>query len=173
MIFRSYEVYNSHVISQYNQSYKPITVIMGISIESYRQRIGCFINAAALKPKKLKIKKPNQRKLIILGLLFQIICTIFPLSCNSAQLNSQTTFKSSRAALHEPLYTGTKPSTSWTGISWSFSNGGNRLVHALNGNKRNLGYRYLAWNCGRGFLSENKLDDLKLSINRKQTTKKA
>jgi hypothetical protein len=28
-----------------------------------------------------------------------------------------------------------------------------------------VGYKYLAWNCGRGFLSEQKIDDLKVTIN--------
>ena len=52
------------------------------------------------------------------------------------------------------------------GILWSTSNTVNSLMHALFGNKRNLGYKYLAWNCGRGFLSEWKIDDLKMTIQR-------
>ena len=52
------------------------------------------------------------------------------------------------------------------GISWSFPNLGSKLAHALFGNKRNIGYKYLSWNCGRGFLSEQKIDDLKHTINR-------
>ena len=51
------------------------------------------------------------------------------------------------------------------GISWSYTNKGNKLTHALSGNKK-VGYKYLAWNCGRGFLSEQKIDDLKVTINR-------
>ena len=39
-------------------------------------------------------------------------------------------------------------------------------MHALFGNKRNIGYKYLAWNCGRGFISENKIEDLKMTIER-------
>ena len=55
-----------------------------------------------------------------------------------------------------------------SGIAWSYANDGNKLVHALQGNKRNPGYKYLAWNCGRGFVSERKIDDLKVTLNRHQ-----
>ena len=51
-------------------------------------------------------------------------------------------------------------------MSWSYHSSGNKLAHALNGNRRNMGYKYLAWNYARGFLSENKIDDLKIAINR-------
>ena len=66
--------------------------------------------------------------------------------------------------------TGRKPSFQETflqpcGISWSYTNNGNKLTHALSGNKK-VGYKYLAWNCDRGFLSERKIDDLKVAINR-------
>ena len=30
------------------------------------------------------------------------------------------------------------------------------------GNKRNIGYKYLSWNCDRGFLAHRKIDDIKL-----------
>ena len=52
------------------------------------------------------------------------------------------------------------------GIAWSYCNQSNKLAHALQGNKRNLGYKYLSWNCARGFLSNRKIDDLKVTINR-------
>ena len=37
----------------------------------------------------------------------------------------------------------------------------NKICHILFGNRRNIGYKYFSWNCGRGLLSKNKLDDVK------------
>ena len=37
----------------------------------------------------------------------------------------------------------------------------NKLCHIMDGNRRNPGYKYFSWNCDRGFISENKLEDLK------------
>ena len=42
----------------------------------------------------------------------------------------------------------------------------NKLNHALNGNRRNLGYKYLAWNCDKGFVAEKKLDELKVYMHK-------
>ena len=48
------------------------------------------------------------------------------------------------------------------GISWMFPVNNNAICHSLNGNRRNLGYKYFMWNCDRGVLSENKIEDIKL-----------
>ena len=48
------------------------------------------------------------------------------------------------------------------GMNWMYCNRGpNSLAHSLNGNRRNIGYNYFLWNCDRGIISENKLDDIK------------
>ena len=35
-------------------------------------------------------------------------------------------------------------------------------MHYTNGNRRNLGYRYFSWNCDRGLLSKNKIEDIRV-----------
>ena len=52
------------------------------------------------------------------------------------------------------------------GISGFSVNETNKLCHSLHGNRRNIGYTYLAWNCDKGFLAQNKLDDVKIAIDR-------
>ena len=48
------------------------------------------------------------------------------------------------------------------GMNWMYCNKApNPLAHSLNGNRRNIGYNYFLWNCDRGIISENKLDDIK------------
>ena len=37
----------------------------------------------------------------------------------------------------------------------------NKMCHILYGNRRNIGYKYFSWNCGRGLLSKNKIEDIK------------
>ena len=185
---------------------------MSISIEAYRQRIGCFSHK--LLKKKSFIKNIQSRKgmnnlsmFSIIGLL--LILTYLAASSSDdsylfvyrspdisfqpggiLQLPSVVSSLPSRSNSHNfhpygRISTVTAHHSSfhpagrkwWTkslqelffqpsGISWSYPSSGNKLVHALNGNKRNIGYKYLSWNCDRGFLSENKIDDLKVAINR-------
>ena len=49
------------------------------------------------------------------------------------------------------------------GIKASFPSSVNHFCHVLYGNRRNVGYNYLTWNCDKGFLSQNKLDDVKVA----------
>ena len=48
------------------------------------------------------------------------------------------------------------------GLSWSSQNSSNKLCHILFGNRRNMVYSYCTWNCDRGLISKNKLEDIKL-----------
>jgi hypothetical protein len=41
------------------------------------------------------------------------------------------------------------------GINWMFPVNNNTIWYCLNGNRRNLGYKYVMWNCDRGVLSED------------------
>ena len=145
---------------------------MGISIECYRQRIGCFRNNSSSKLKGYSYLK-KQKKSFNSGSFFSVLLrtvllfTIFVCAASDVQapLSSSSRFTSSSylnrsiRCLPDQLY-------HHSGISWSSSTGGNKLIHALCGNKRNIGYKYLYWNCGRGFLSEHKIDDLKITIGR-------
>ena len=136
---------------------------MGVSIECYRQRIGCFNNSnisiKGYSNFKKKSTKKNRTKMpwspLLRMILMFTVCFHLLAVTSKAGPSSANWIKTSL---------GGQPSS--LGISWSFCNQGNKLSHALLGNKRNIGYKYLSWNCARGFLSENKIDDLKLTINR-------
>ena len=53
-------------------------------------------------------------------------------------------------------------------VTWASSSclSMNKLWHILYGNRRNLGYKYFFWNCDRGFLSKNKIEDVKQVVSR-------
>ena len=146
---------------------------MGVSIESYRQRIGCFsYNRRTFKISSSYNYSSKRTKNLnfdnILSLLLRCLLLFTILQC--AAYNSQCTSSSyhkERASLPSHIVPSRQAiSPTQCGISWSSANTGNKLVHALVGNKRNIGYKYLAWNCGRGFLSEHKIDVLKVTIDR-------
>ena len=103
--------------------------------------------------KKSKTKMPWSSLLRII--LMFTVCFYLAAVTSKARSSSANLEKTSLPVQPNPF-----------GICWSFCNKGNKLSHALLGNKRNIGYKYLSWNCARGFLSENKIDDLKLTIDR-------
>ena len=39
----------------------------------------------------------------------------------------------------------------------------NKVCHILFGNRKNVGYTYIDWNCDKGYLSQKKLDDVKIA----------
>ena len=47
-------------------------------------------------------------------------------------------------------------------LNWGSSLSINKLCHIINGNRRNVGYKYFGWNCDRVFLSRNKHEDVKI-----------
>ena len=145
---------------------------MSISLESYRQRIGCFSQTPHSCSKLKNVFIQPCRTTSTLSFMYLFIRILLPLSLlilSPDSLSSSTQFnKSTFSCMHSlklendfPLYPLWK-----SGISWSTTNDSNKLSHATNGNKRNIGYKYLSWNCGRGFISENKLEDLKMFIGR-------
>ena len=48
------------------------------------------------------------------------------------------------------------------GLKWSYGLSVNKLNHILNGNRRNVGYKYFSWNCDRGLIGKNKIDDIRI-----------
>ena len=170
---------------------------MGVSLEIYRQRIGCYSKNGP-KQKYFPVKSAyywkNNNLLSIKMLLISfvllhaanLICVFQPVgrSWSSSSLHCKSS-SYQHCQLAKPVPMSFHPfGISWSssslsnkicimeavfqpvGMTWSYSNKGNKLAHALNGNKRNPGYKYLEWNCARGFLKEHKIDDLKVTINR-------
>ena len=168
---------------------------MGVSIDSYRQKIGSFQFRKQNKPKiitrgwksslseanaksKLKITKPTTLCEIISGLAVWL----FILSAANRELWDTTQIVNptniiGNISTSTNLWTLTNLKlienyeylNSHSGTSLSFQMGGiNKLMHSLNGNRRNLGYKYFTWNCDRAFLSENKIEDIKIFVEQKK-----
>ena len=49
---------------------------------------------------------------------------------------------------------------------WNSNLSINKRTHILYGNRRNLGYKYFSWNCDRGLLSKNKIEDVRAFASR-------
>ena len=138
---------------------------MSISIESYRQRIGRFSYTPYFKLQNILIRpcKTSTTPMYMLRMLLFLslfLLALAPISCSSQYSKTTSCSTTTFNPKNDPLL-----SPPWKyGISWSSSNDGSGLTHSTNGNRRNVGYKYLSWNCGRGFISENKLEDLKMCI---------
>ena len=164
---------------------------MGVSLEIYRQRIGCysFKGPNILSRYKRKSSKKSGSKVFFTP-MFKLLLNffIFVQAASNSSSNIQPCGSSSdgfqpsavsccalflpfplEASLSKLSSSSNNKSEKFIqpcGIAWSYSNAGNKLVHALNGNIRNKGYKYLSWNCAKGFLSGHKLEDVKTTINR-------
>ena len=160
---------------------------MDISNEAYRQVIGAF----QFKPRKSKTiyyktkvfmkgdSKSWQFAFCLLSYLI-VVSTMLPstnpnpnlkcVSCDKIkitkplqrltahQIKITKPFKMYQTELVQ-AYTG--------GISWYYSADNNKICHIINGNRRNLGYKYFMWNCDRGVLKENKIEDVRIFAERK------
>ena len=114
---------------------------MGISIDCYRQRIGCFRSNALSKLKGYSYLK-KQKKSFNSGSLFSLLLrtilllTIFGCAASISQVSSSSFTRFSIS--NGPTQCSPKHLIHCSCISWSSSNGGNKLVHAISGNKRRL-----------------------------------
>ena len=145
---------------------------MGINIEAYRQRIGTFhplgnkhksrgqVNRKKFEFYAYQASRNGRMKTkmsdIIKGLGLYLVI-IFLLSGSSVNENQKT-----RLLLNKNISSGF--STSNGNFIWMTTKQMNKLCHIMDGNRRNPGYKYFSWNCDRGFISENKLEDLKCYV---------
>ena len=143
---------------------------MGNSLEQYRQRIGSY-QFSGTKPRRRyrstfsntklfnSVFKQSGRKTNLKEVSYCIIFYIIIFSVIekiSSGSSSGTSFSKTQS-FHDPC----RSISSNSKYFWVSSKARNKLCHSLEGNRRNYGYKYFAWNCDRGFLSENKLADLK------------
>ena len=165
----------------------------GISLEHFRQRIGTF-QPRGIKPKFLlktisKFSHPYQirtpesikRKPSLFEvsscatfylLFFTVIYGSYHIGQNSPSF--AIAVKIQDETLSKPFQYLNSRELSFSSCTnsrfyWISSKKRNKFCHSLEGNRRNLGYKYFAWNCDRGFFSENKLDDLKCYAYRSKT----
>ena len=168
---------------------------MGISLASYRQVIGSFQCRGQKNAKiihtgwksspetearsKLKCSECIKISEILLGLACWT--TIFIIANGGLWASPQTTKPAlqiceslSKHQVHYVSLACIKITESFGlfhrkgGINYSFEANTNKLVHSLTGNRRNLGYKYFVWNCDRAFLSDNKMEDIKVFVEQKK-----
>ena len=139
---------------------------MEISLQHYRISIGTYSLSGALKLKKIKIltrKSTNQSKLENSWNFIKIVlCIIFLLSL---QVKSCSLMPPRNMQLENIVIPNFTPQMSHEKIlnpqlNWGLNISINKLCHILNGNRRNFGYKYFSWNCDRGLLSKNKLENV-------------
>ena len=156
---------------------------MGNSLEQYRQQIGAY-NTIITRKHQRKMPTNNSvnfRKIeIMMFAIFCIYLTLFILSnCNPTLSPTSMMTKSPTLPMSLPAMITSLPTVCLLyvktfediinqplGISGYSVNETNKLCHSLNGNRRNVGYTNMAWNCDKGMLAQNKLDDIKIAAQR-------
>ena len=155
---------------------------MAISIEAYRLNIGIYQLSGTKKIKSFKkkssphgMKNPNFQNTKPTKLTNIFICaafylTLFILFNNSIFNESNDGLncnETNKCKIDGNVPNGWKVLESCANYptlltTWSASSDINKMCHIMFGNKRrNIGYRYFTWNCDRGLLSKNKLEDIK------------
>ena len=143
---------------------------MAVSLDIYRQSIGLYQLSGTKKMKSFKRKSfskamnprqfQNYRKTEIsdtflccgfyLALFLLLNCSIL----NETNVNKNVLENSScrNTSIPQGIFI----------ISWGASLDTNLLCHIMFGNgRRNIGYKYFTWNCDRGLITRNKLEDIK------------
>ena len=154
---------------------------MAVSLDIYRQSIGLYQLSGTQKMKSLKRKSfskamnprqfQNYRKTKISDIF---LCCGFYLALflllNCSILNETNVNKN---VLENSSCRNTSIPHGWKVldvlnvppvfiISWGASLDTNLLCHIMFGNgRRNIGYKYFTWNCDRGLITRNKLEDIK------------
>ena len=123
---------------------------MGISVECYRQRIGCFKNS--FKTSKVENVNRKSSKKRNFGFLFKCLLLF-------AVVNSLATVKSQYTSSSLPR-TSTTISTLLIRKTLNYTQSGscqvidhNFIAKITNGNRRSNGIKICQWNAGGGFLS--------------------
>ena len=134
---------------------------MTVSVQQFRVRIGCF------QPSKIKLSTVRVRRSVS-SFSWQYIFWYLSLAYNMQMKSGETNIiynSSIKNTLQETVGNTLQP-----GYLHGFHYlNVNKISHILNGNKRSLGYKIAAWNCGRGLVSKSgtetgKLTDIKLFI---------
>ena len=146
---------------------------MGISLESYRQTIGFFqfkqrksvsFNRQCSPVFRERTKDWNHALCLI---FYLVILSTFPATANQSKSSSPSIIQCKISKPLKLFQNQESIQKQSPGLTWSFPVNNNKLCHCLYGNRRNLGYKYFTWNCDRGMLSENKLEDIKLFAERR------
>ena len=146
---------------------------MTCSLENYRQKIGTYQQRPLMK----RNFKYNSPRTIRPKLSFKILVPIFTYCLGILFLPYALEYypptcvpnPDSCSSTPPPVFSETpqtqniEPSNPSGGFFlWLTKKEINKNIHLTNGNKNKQGYKYFAWNCDKGFISENKIEDLKI-----------
>ena len=146
---------------------------MTCSLENYRQKIGTYQQRPLMK----RNFKYNSPRTIRPKLSFKILLPIFTYCLGILFLPYVLEYypptyvpsPDSCSSTPPPVFSETpqtqniEPSNPSGGFFlWLTKKEINKNIHLTNGNKNKQGYKYFAWNCDKGFISENKIEDLKI-----------
>ena len=158
---------------------------MGNSLEQYRQQIGVYnskyIAHQRTRSSKCKVEKSVRNMKIImfafLCMYLSVFSSLFYLSIPPSMDRmtttplrpEQTTFTNitgCQSLLLQCVKTFENCTNRPLGLSGFCSSDINQICHSLTGNRRNIGYTYLGWNCDKGLLAQKKLEDIKIAAER-------
>ena len=156
---------------------------MGIDIQTYRNRIGRFRHSGikcktfrnfenSLKSRIEKYyKKKNDSNRIsfsetLMLIIFYTLAFLLLYQNNHNYTYKEIESTNTKISLEKQPYFHLQMRSNSEYWSIGSKKKMNKLNHALNGNRRNLGYKYLAWNCDKGFVAEKKLDVLKVYMHK-------
>ena len=151
---------------------------MTVSVEIHRNRIGSYLLSSTRKSLVFRVKSAKSletyyyltRKLKRhqiqsgqqLCLLFYILIGGIIISrLESPPAINQVTHNSGHMTQARPVYNNDGNIISAL-LQWDSGLTINKLCHIMFGNKRNIGFKYLSWNCDRGFIAHKKIEDIKL-----------
>ena len=141
---------------------------MGVDIVQYCSKIGCF-NSRTRFNKSMTINsnfrnmtcnnKQSMFSQIFIPIILWTVFLYISVPTTSTHSNDDCIRKHPINHVKEGNNL-TNPPTGMFGFSTTEVN---KINHIMNGNRRNIGYTYMTWNCDKGYLNNKKIDDIKLA----------
>ena len=140
---------------------------MGDSVVNYRIRIGLYNGRGRNSQRKFKkIVDANPSNFLSVFILTFLLSHNPRFDYDNAFQNKYENGSSFRKSLRVQscmlVVMNRLPSSSFMALSWSYATSISALCHALNGNKRRLGYNLAVWNCRKGLIGESDSESMKL-----------
>ena len=150
---------------------------MPVSAEIHRNRIGSFLLSSTRKSLIIRVKsaksletyyrltgeiKRHRLQLRLLCLLIYILTCVILLSRLEPPPAINQDIQNSENMTQARPVSDNNVNISQALLQWDSGLTINKLCHILFGNKRNIGFKYLSWNCDRGFIAHKKVEDIKL-----------
>ena len=151
---------------------------MAVTLDVFRMRVGTYNLSGTKKTRVFRCKAATNMNMFVklshnqkrkLNWKEQVLCavlyTIVALTVvnNSASIGGNNVCHKQITSTCKILENMTTSEQTVILHGWGSGLSINKLCHIKNGNKRrNIGYKYFTWNCDRGLLSQNKIEDIKM-----------